>query len=53
MPPADAFLRIDRGHRLLKWRSVWPKTLLPEALQAREVPSPRKPVTEIAFEGGF
>ncbi|MBU6449365.1 MAG: nitroreductase family protein [Rhodospirillales bacterium] len=30
-----------------------PKTLLPEALQAREAPSPRKPVTEIAFEGGF
>jgi nitroreductase len=30
-----------------------PKTLLPEMLQAREFPSPRKPVSEIAFEGGF
>jgi nitroreductase len=30
-----------------------PKTLLPEALQAREFPSPRKPLAEIAFEGGF
>jgi hypothetical protein len=30
-----------------------PKTLLPEALQAREFPSPRKSVAEIAFEGGF
>lgn len=30
-----------------------PKTLLPEFLQAREVPSPRKPVAEIALEGGF
>jgi nitroreductase len=26
---------------------------LPAALQAREVPSPRKKVSEIAFEGGF
>lgn len=30
-----------------------PKTLLPEALQAREIPSPRKPVVDIAFEGSF
>lgn len=30
-----------------------PKTLLPEALQAREFPSPRLPVAEIALEGGF
>jgi nitroreductase len=30
-----------------------PKTLLPEAMQAREFPSPRKPVAEIALEGGF
>ena len=29
------------------------KTSLPEALQAREAPSPRKPVAEIAFSGGF
>ncbi|WP_298225565.1 nitroreductase family protein [Acidocella sp.] len=30
-----------------------PKTMLAEALQAREAPSPRKPLREIAFEGGF
>lgn len=30
-----------------------PKTLLPEMLQAREFPSPRKSIAEIAFEGGF
>ena len=30
-----------------------PKTMLPEMLQAREFPSPRKPVAEIALEGGF
>ena len=30
-----------------------PKTLLPEMLQARAFPSKRKPVAEIAFEGGF
>ncbi|GAN81239.1 nitroreductase family protein [Acidocella aminolytica] len=30
-----------------------PKTLLPEALQAREAPSPRKPLTDLALEGGF
>ncbi len=29
------------------------KAILPEALQAREQPSGRKPVTEFAFEGGF
>lgn len=28
-------------------------SLLPEALQAREVPSPRHPVGQIAFHGGF
>jgi hypothetical protein len=29
------------------------KSLLPEQLQAREVPSPRKPVAEFAGEGRF
>ena len=29
------------------------KAKLPEALQAREQPSPRLPLTELAFEGGF
>ena len=27
--------------------------ILPDALQAREQPSGRKPVAEFAFEGGF
>ncbi len=29
------------------------KSLLPEGLQARELPSPRKPLSEIASEGAF
>ena len=29
------------------------KSILPEGLAAREVPSPRKPLAEIAFEGSF
>ncbi|HEX3351021.1 MAG TPA: nitroreductase family protein [Acetobacteraceae bacterium] len=29
------------------------KSILPEALQAREVPSDRKPLSETALEGGF
>jgi nitroreductase len=29
------------------------KTILPEALQAREAPSPRLPQKDIVFEGGF
>lgn len=29
------------------------KSILPEGLQAREAPSPRRPLTELAFEGGF
>ena len=28
------------------------KSILPEGLQAREAPSPRRPLTELAFEGG-
>jgi nitroreductase len=30
-----------------------PASILPEAIAAREVPSPRSPVTEWIFEGGF
>jgi hypothetical protein len=29
------------------------KSMLPEQLAAREMPSPRLSVAEIAFEGGF
>ncbi len=29
------------------------KSILPEAMQAREAPSPRRPISEIAFEGVF
>ncbi len=42
--------RIEAGIVIGK---IGPKTLLPEMLQAREFPSPRKPISEIAFEGGF
>jgi nitroreductase len=42
--------RIEAGIVIGK---LGPKTLLPETLQARESPSPRKPLAEIAFEGGF
>ncbi len=49
-------LNVPEGHRVeagIVIGKLGAKTLLPEALQAREVPSPRKPVAEIAFEGGF
>lgn len=29
------------------------KSILPEALQEREVPSPRRPLTELVYEGAF
>ncbi len=49
-------LHIPAGHRIecgIVIGKQGPKTLLPEALQAREHPSPRKPLSEIAFEGAF
>jgi hypothetical protein len=49
-------LKVPDGYRIEAGIAIGkkgPKTLLPEALQAREFPSPRKPVSEIALEGGF
>ncbi len=49
-------LKVPDGYRVeagIVLGKLGPKTLLPEALQAREMPSPRKPLAEIAFEGGF
>lgn len=49
-------LKVPPGYRVEAAVAIGrqgPKTLLPEALQARETPSDRKRVTEIVFEGGF
>jgi nitroreductase len=49
-------LNVPAGHRVeiaIAIGRLGEKAILPEALQAREQPSGRKPVTEIAFEGGF
>ena len=49
-------LRVPDNHRVeagVVLGKRGPKTMLPEALQAREMPSPRKPLMEIAFEGSF
>ncbi len=49
-------LNIPKGMRVEAGVAIGkqgPKTLLPESLQAGETPSPRRPVQEIAIEGGF
>jgi nitroreductase len=49
-------LNVPEGYRVeagIVVGQLGPKTLLSEALQAREIPSPRKPVADIAFEGSF
>ena len=49
-------LHVPQGYRVEASYAVGrlgDKSRLPEMLQAREVPSPRKPLAEIAFEGGF
>jgi nitroreductase len=51
-----AELKVPPGHRVeaaIAIGRLGPKTLLPPELQAREAPSPRKPLTEFVFEGGF
>lgn len=55
---AGAFteLNVPKGYRVEAAYAVGKlgdKSTLPEALQAREQPSNRKPLTELAFEGGF
>lgn len=52
----DAALKLPAGYSVQAGVAIGkqgPATLLPEALQQREHPSPRIPVTELAFEGGF
>lgn len=56
MDRAFAELNVPKGYRVEAAYAVGKmgdKSRLPEGLQAREVPSPRKPLAEIAFEGGF
>ena len=56
MARAFAELRVPEGYRVEAAYAVGKigdKSKLPDVLQAREFPSPRLPVSEIAFEGGF
>jgi nitroreductase len=49
-------LNVPPGHQVQAAIAIGkkgPASLLPEALQAREVPSPRKKQAEFLFEGGF
>jgi nitroreductase len=49
-------LNVPEGHEIHAAVAIGkqgPASLLPEALAAREFPSPRKPVSEFIFEGGF
>lgn len=53
---AFAELNVPAGYRVEAAIAVGrkgDKSMLPEGLQAREVPSPRKPLAEVAREGGF
>ena len=56
MPRAFAELNVPPGHRVeaaIAIGRIGDKSVLPEMLQAREAPSPRKPLAESAFAGGF
>ena len=56
MDRAFAELNVPQGYRVEAAYAIGrqgDKATLPEGLQAREAPSPRKPLAEIAFEGGF
>jgi nitroreductase len=56
MHRAFAELNVPQGYRVEAAYAIGKlgdKSTLPEALQAREVPSPRLPLTQLAFEGGF
>jgi nitroreductase len=56
MDRAFAELNVPKGYRVEAAYAVGrrgDKATLPEALQAREQPSPRKPLAEIVMEGGF
>jgi nitroreductase len=56
MAAAKTALRIPDGYRVEAAVAIGRRgaaSLLPEGLAAREVPSPRLPLAELAFEGGF
>ena len=56
MDRAFAELNVPKGYRVEAAYAVGrrgDKSTLPEALQQREVPSPRRPLADIAFEGTF
>jgi nitroreductase len=53
---AFAELHVPAGYRVEAAAAIGrrgDKSILPEALQAREMPSPRQPLADIAFEGNF
>ncbi len=56
IPGAFAKLNVPEGYRVEAAIAIGkqgPASLLPEGLAAREAPSPRQPLAEIALEGGF
>jgi nitroreductase len=56
MNRAFADLGVPEGYRVeaaIAIGRLGDKSILPEQLAAREVPSPRKPLAEVAFEGKF
>ena len=53
---AFAELDLPEGYRVeaaIAVGRLGDKSILPEAMQKREMPSPRKPITDFAFEGSF
>lgn len=56
MERAFASLNVPQGHRVeaaFAVGRIGDKAILPEALQAREQPGPRKPVKDVAIAGAF
>jgi nitroreductase len=56
IPRAFAELGLPEGYRVEAAAAVGrlgDKSILPEGLQKREAPSPRKPISDFAFEGAF
>lgn len=56
IPRAFAELDFPEGYRVEAAAAVGrlaDKSILPEGMQKREAPSPRKPITDFAFEGKF
>jgi nitroreductase len=56
IPRAFSELNLPAGYRVEAAAAVGrlaDKSILPEFLQGREVPSPRKPITDFAFPGSF